>query len=128
MPRYSADHQIRRKGPITAPVNFGNLVVMGIPRGAFRRIMEDSLEQSNEGGIEFNVSFEKASRFSYRDDETGERELYYVFQSGVVENVGDHVVYKEAEEQALSRVVYTTTLKKMIKKTTSTTSTAKGLC
>ncbi|KAI7988454.1 hypothetical protein LOK49_LG13G00138 [Camellia lanceoleosa] len=45
----------------------------------------------------------------------GERELYYVFESGVVENVGVHVVYKEAEEQALSRVVYTTTLKKMIK-------------
>ncbi|CAL5439085.1 unnamed protein product [Camellia sinensis] len=73
-----------REGPITAPVNFGNLVVMGIPRGAFRRIMEDRLEQSNEG----------------------ERELYYVFESGVVENVGVHVVYKEAEEQALSSIYY----------------------
>ncbi|CAL5443482.1 unnamed protein product [Camellia sinensis] len=82
------------------------MVVTGIPRGAFRRIMEDRLEQSNEGGIEFNVSFEKASRFSYRDDETGERELYYVFESGVVENVGVHVVYKEAEEQALSSIYY----------------------
>ncbi|KAL7215809.1 hypothetical protein ACSBR1_027874 [Camellia fascicularis] len=97
---------IRRKGPITAPVNFGNLVVMGFPRGAFRRIMEDRLEQSNEGEIEFNVSFEKASRFSYRDDETGEREFYYVFESGVVENVGVHVVYKEAEEQALTSIYY----------------------
>ncbi|GMQ07459.1 hypothetical protein CsSME_00051636 [Camellia sinensis var. sinensis] len=37
---------------------------------------------------------------------TGERELYYVFQSGVVENVGVHVVYKEAEEQALSSIYY----------------------
>ncbi|GMP67559.1 hypothetical protein CsSME_00027501 [Camellia sinensis var. sinensis] len=96
---------IERWGPTIAPLNFGNLVVLGIPRGAFTRIIEDRLEQSNENGIEFDVSFQKIIRHSYRDDETGEREFYYqTVSEGVVEKVGVHVVYKEVEEQALNSI------------------------
>ncbi|KAL7184375.1 hypothetical protein ACSBR2_026511 [Camellia fascicularis] len=71
---------------VTLPVNFGNILVTVISRGAFSPFTEDFMEQLNEGGIEFEVSF------------------CYLESKEVVEKVGIHVMYKEAEEQALSSI------------------------
>ncbi|XP_028074571.1 uncharacterized protein LOC114276934 [Camellia sinensis] len=71
---------------VTLPTNFGNILVTVISRGAFSPFTEDFMEQLNEGGIEFEVSF------------------CYLESKEVVEKVGVHVMYKEAEEQALSSI------------------------
>ncbi|CAL5407419.1 unnamed protein product [Camellia sinensis] len=71
---------------VTLPVNFGNILVTVISRGALSPFTEDFMEQLNEGGIEFEVSF------------------CYLESKEVVEKVGVHVMYKEAEEQALSSI------------------------
>ncbi|KAI7997561.1 TMV resistance protein N [Camellia lanceoleosa] len=64
-------------------VNFGNMVVRCIPRGAFSGITEDDMEQLNEGEFEC--------------------EAYLAgFKVVEIEKVGVHLVYREAEEQALS--------------------------
>ncbi|KAI7988807.1 hypothetical protein LOK49_LG13G00130 [Camellia lanceoleosa] len=65
-------------------LNFGNILVMGISRGKLLTFTEDCIEELNEGGIEFEVS------------------PWYLFPEEVAEKIGVHVIYKEAEEQALT--------------------------
>ncbi|CAL5350868.1 unnamed protein product [Camellia sinensis] len=64
-------------------VKFGNMVVRCIPRGIFSGITEDDMEQLNEGGFECEAFL------------PGPKVVE-------IEKVGVHLVYREAEEQALS--------------------------
>ncbi|GMP67558.1 hypothetical protein CsSME_00027500 [Camellia sinensis var. sinensis] len=69
-------------------LKFGNILVEGISRNEFFPFTEDCMEELNEGGIQFEVSLYEVT------EETEE----------VVEKVGVHFIYKEAEEQALSSI------------------------
>ncbi|KAI7988805.1 Disease resistance-like protein DSC1 [Camellia lanceoleosa] len=62
-------------------LNFGNIMVEGISRGELLPFTEDCMEELNEGGIEFEVSSKE-----------------------VAVKIGVHVIYKEAEEQALTSI------------------------
>ncbi|XP_028100406.1 disease resistance protein RPS4B-like [Camellia sinensis] len=67
-------------------LNFGNILVEGISRGELLPFTEDCMEELNEGGIEAEVS------------------ACYRFSKEVAEKIGVHVIYKEAEEQALTSI------------------------
>ncbi|CAL5443486.1 unnamed protein product [Camellia sinensis] len=67
-------------------LNFGNILVEGISRGELLPFTEDCVEELNEGGIEAEVS------------------ACYRFSKEVAEKIGVHVMYKEAEEQALTSI------------------------
>ncbi|CAL5422256.1 unnamed protein product [Camellia sinensis] len=71
-------------------VKFGNMVVRCIPCGAFSGITEDDMEQLNEGGFECKA---------YNYDENLKETV--CMPVSIFEKVGVHLVYREAEEQAL---------------------------
>ncbi|THG11304.1 hypothetical protein TEA_014274 [Camellia sinensis var. sinensis] len=75
---------------LISSVNFGNILVEGIPRGAFLPFAEDCMEELKEGGIEVEVSVSNIFGVDTVSNLT------------LVEKVGVHVIYKEAEEQALT--------------------------
>ncbi|THF94584.1 hypothetical protein TEA_002932 [Camellia sinensis var. sinensis] len=84
-------------------VKFGNMVVRCIPRGAFLGITEDEMEQLNEVGFECEAHlFELIQLSSIGEDENLGKMACMPVSKVEVENVGIHVVYREAEEQALS--------------------------
>ncbi|CAL5406691.1 unnamed protein product [Camellia sinensis] len=72
----------------------GDILVWGIPRYKFLPFTEDCMEELNKGGIEVEVEVE-VSRV---------RTVSNLTSKELVEKVGVHVIYKEAEEQTLTSI------------------------
>ncbi|XP_028058323.1 probable disease resistance protein At4g19530 [Camellia sinensis] len=84
-------------------VKFGNMLVRCIPRSAFSEITEDDMEQLNEGGFECEAHFlELIQLSSIEEEENLGKKVWMPVSKVEVEKVGIHLVYREAEEQALS--------------------------